>query len=61
MAVASYRRRAGMNEIKNKERQAREELKARQEAEGQQPKENISEEEHKRRLEMLKNMGVLGF
>jgi len=59
MAVASYRRRAGMNEIKNKERQVREELKARQEAEGEKPKEEISEEEHEKRLEMLKSLGIL--
>ena len=59
MAVASYRRRAGMNEIKNKERQVREELKARQEAEGEKPKVEISEDEHKKRMEMLKGLGVL--
>jgi len=45
MAVASFRRRAGMNEIKNKERKIREELKARQESEGEKPKEDISEDQ----------------
>ncbi len=57
MAVAPLRRRAGMNEIKNKERKMREELK--QNAENQKPEEPISEDEHNKRLEMLKNLGIL--
>lgn len=57
MAVASFRRVAGMNEIKNKERKAKEELRSRQENE--KAVEPISEEEHKKRLEMLQNMGIL--
>ena len=56
MAVASSRRQAGMVDIKNKERKVQEELKARQENE--KPVE-ISEEEHNKRLEMLKSMGIL--
>lgn len=59
MAVAPLRRRAGMTEIKNKERKMREELAARQAAEGDKSAEPISEEEHKKRLEMLKSLGVL--
>lgn len=58
MGVASFRRQAGMNEIKNKERLVREQLKARQEAEGEKPAE-VSPEEHNKRLEMLKNLGIL--
>jgi membrane protein insertase Oxa1/YidC/SpoIIIJ len=56
MAVASFRRQAGMNEIKNKEKKIQEELKARQEKE--KPVE-ISEDEHKKRLELLKSLGIL--
>jgi len=56
MAVAPLRRRAGMIEIKNKERKIREELEARKQNKTEQ---EVSEEEHKRRMEMLKSMGVL--
>ena len=58
MAVPPLRRRAGKVEIDNKERRAREELEARKEAEGGKD-ESISEEEHNRRLEMLRGIGVL--
>ena len=56
MAVASFRRRAGMNEIKNKERKIKEKIKAMRE---NTKKEEVSEEEHKRRMEMLKRLGVV--
>jgi hypothetical protein len=56
MAVASSRRQAGMVDIKNKERKIQEELRARQENE--KPAE-ISDEEHNKRLEMLKGLGIL--
>lgn len=59
MAVAPLRRRAGMIEIKNKERKLAAELKAKQEAIGEKPEAQISEEEHKKRLEMLKSLGIL--
>lgn len=58
MAVAPLRRRAGMIDIKNKERKIREALEARKEKEGENPTQ-ISEEEHNKRLEMLKSMGIL--
>ena len=56
MAVASLRRRAGQIEIENKEKKIREELAARQE--NSKPAE-VSQEEHDKRLEMLKSMGIL--
>jgi len=56
MAVAPLRRRAGMIDIKNKERKIREALEARKENE--KPAE-VSEEEHNKRLEMLKSLGIL--
>jgi len=59
MAVAPLRRRAGMTEIKNKERKMKEELAARRAAEGEKSIEPISEEENKKRLEMLKSLGLL--
>jgi hypothetical protein len=59
MAVAPLRRRAGMIEIKNKERKMREELKTRAEEQGEKPAQAVSEEEHKKRLEMLKSLGIL--
>ena len=56
MAVASFRRQAGMTDIKNKERKLREELKTREE---NKEEATISEEEHNKRLGMLKAMGIL--
>lgn len=56
MAVASFRRQAGLTEIKNKQRKIREELKSQQECKVE---EVVSEEEHNRRLEMLKSFGIL--
>ena len=57
MAVAPLRRRAGMLEIKNKERKLKEELKARGEVAKEEPA--VSPEEEKERIEMLKRIGVL--
>ena len=57
MAVAPLRRRAGMIEIELKEKKMRDELLARREKEKESVP--ISEEEHNKRLEMLKSMGVL--
>lgn len=56
MAVPPLRRRVGMNEIKEKERKAREELRKRQK-EGK--VEDVSKEEHEQRLNLLKEIGVL--
>jgi len=56
MAVASLRRRIGQTEIQNKERRLREELRER--GANEKPVE-ISEEDHKKRLELLKNLGIL--
>lgn len=56
MAVASSRRQAGMVEIRNKQRKIKEELATRQE---NKVEVQVSEDEHKKRLEMLKNMGIL--
>lgn len=56
MATPSFRQRAGLVEIMNKKRKIDEELKARKEKE---EKEIISEEEHKKRLEKLKEMGLI--
>ena len=56
MAVASFRRRTGMLEIKNKERKMKEELKNR---DSFKPTKEISEEEHNKRMEILKRMGVV--
>ena len=56
MATASLRRRAGMLEIKNKERKMKEELKNR---DSSKQTEEVSEEEHNKRMEMLKRMGVV--
>lgn len=59
MAVAPLRRRAGMIDIKNKERKLKEELRAREEEKGVKEEISISEDEHKKRLEMLKSLGIL--
>lgn len=56
MATAPLRRRAGRIEIANKERKLKEELKAREEGKTEL---QVSEEEHKKRLEMLKSLGIL--
>ena len=56
MAVASSRRQAGMTEIRNKERKIKEELKSREE---NKVEVQVSEDEHNKRLEMLKSMGIL--
>jgi len=56
MAVAPLRRRAGKIEIDLKEKRLNEQLKLREEK----PVEPISEEEHNRRLEMLRSMGLIG-
>jgi hypothetical protein len=55
MAVPPLRRRASMLAIKNKYRKDSEELKARA---GEKQQEQISEEEHKKRIKMLKSMGL---
>ena len=55
MAIAPLRRRAGKIEIQNTERKIREELGARK----QQREEPPSEEEHNKRVELLKSMGLL--
>jgi hypothetical protein len=60
MAVAPLRRRAGMIDIKNKERKIREELEARKEKNKEsEAEQKISEEEHNKRLEMLKGLGLV--
>jgi hypothetical protein len=56
MATPPLRRRAGMIEIKEKERKAREELRKRRENE---KTPEVSEEEHEKRLEMLKSIGAI--
>ena len=56
MAVAPLRRRAGLIEIKNKEIKVREELKKRGE---NMKKQEITPEEHEKRLKLLKEIGVL--
>lgn len=58
MAVASFKRRAGMTEIRNKQRKIEEQVKAIKEAQSEKPAEEISQEEHAKRLEMLKNLGL---
>ncbi len=52
MAVPSLRRRAGMTEIENKERKLRETIKK------DEPKE-VSKEEHDKRVNLLKDLGLL--
>ena len=56
MAVPSSRLRAGALEIKNRLIKEREEKKRKEESNG---KEIISEEEHKKRLQKLKEIGLL--
>lgn len=56
MAVAPLRRRAGMIEIKNKERKIREELEARKQNETEQ---EVSEDEHQNRLNKLRELGLI--
>ncbi|MBS3094647.1 hypothetical protein J4474_03205 [Candidatus Pacearchaeota archaeon] len=56
MATPSYRQRVGLIEIRNKEKKEREEKKKREETK----EENvISEEEHKKRLDKLKELGLV--
>lgn len=59
MAVAPLRRRAGRIDILNKERKLKEEIKAREEAQGEKKDVGVSEEEHNQRLAMLKSLGIL--
>jgi hypothetical protein len=56
MAVPPSRRNAGKIDIANKERKIREELKAREDKKNEKP---ISEEEHNKRMELLKNLGFI--
>jgi hypothetical protein len=56
MAVAPRTRRAGRVEIENKEREQREALKKRRENE---VKEEISPEEHEKRMSILRSIGVI--
>ena len=56
MAVASLRRRAGKIAIDNKDRAVREQLKLREE---NSKKEELSPEEHQRRLDLLKTLGLV--
>jgi len=56
MAVAPLRRRAGLVEIENRQRQIAEELRKREE---NAKKEEITPEEHEKRINMLKQIGVL--
>ena len=58
MVVPSYRHRAGKMEIENKKRQIKQELEER-EKEFKQSQKPISDEEHKLRLEKLKEIGLL--
>ena len=55
MAIPPLRRRAGMIEIKEKERKAREEAKKSKEV----LKKEVSPEEHETRLKILREMGLL--
>ena len=57
MATAPLRRRAGRIEIDLKEERIRKELKARHD--NQKPEEPISKDERKKRLDMLRKLGIL--
>jgi len=56
MATPPLRRRAGMIEIKEKERKVREEIRNRRVNE---KSEEISKDEHEERLKMLKELGLV--
>jgi len=56
MATPSFRQRAGMIEIKNKQIKEREERRKREELE---ENKDISEDEHKKRLNILKDIGLI--
>ena len=56
MAVPPLRRRAGMIEIKDKERKSREEAKKKRDS---MKKEEITPEEHEERVKKLKELGLI--
>lgn len=56
MAVAPLRRRAGMIEIKERERKAREETRKQRESMN---KEEVTKEEHEERIKKLKEIGLI--